>query len=226
VRLLAIAPPTGEVSSKIIDRWDQAGAVGQLGVLLRTPTAPIASLIDPRFRGLVEGCLSRRIPLILSCEGEALWRALKDPGPQRQAILDERVAGVQIRGNPSPQLLREIRRQLPDRTILGRSCHTQLQASAVRLDYTCVAPIFAPSTLQPGKQKKPAGLQLLRRWSRVLGSQERLFALGGMSASVIEPCLQAGAHGIAGIQAFFGTRSHVDRELGSMVPLIRRFFAD
>ena len=105
----------------------------------------------------------------------------------------------------------------PSTRLLGRSCHGIPQPGHTSVDYTLVAPIFAPTTGQPGRpagSKVPAGLVALRAWTREPGA--RVFALGGVGPATAAACLAAGADGLAGIGVFFGEPARVAQDVAAL----------
>ncbi len=94
-----------------------------------------------------------------------------------------------------------VRRLAPSDFLAGVSCHSlaeALAAQAAGADYILLGPIFAtPSKLRYGP---PLGLAKLRE--ATLQVSIPVFALGGITADRVAPCLQNGAAGIAGIRIF------------------------
>lgn len=226
-RLLAITPPEGATNPSIVDAWASASAHG-VAVLLRHPGAPLrelASMIrEGRLRGVAERCTSERIPLLLSLGPAELGHLARIGG---SAGLRQRtgapICGVQLRGDPTSAQLQELRRSLGPGW-LGRSCHGAPTGSHGPVDYTCVAPIFPPTTVQAGRLKTAAGLGVLRAWSS--GPQARIFALGGVGPTTAESCLAAGAWGLAGIGLFFGDPARVGEDVASVVQIVDRHLRD
>ena len=62
----------------------------------------------------------------------------------------------------------------------------------------------------PGEEKQAIGLDGLRRWADL---RDDIVALGGITASNARACLDAGAHGFAGIRAFFGPRAEARQDV-------------
>lgn len=224
MRLLAITPPASvlpRVDVAVVDVWLRAGAA-ELGiaVLLREPNAGLrATLDDARFAELREVLAEREIPTLVSVASDAVERdAIAELEAARPAL-----AGVQLRGDPSAPTIARWREQLPDR-ILGRSCHgvTPDAGPSALVDYSCVAPVFAPRTEQPGARKQAIGLDALRRWCSAV---PRVFALGGVDPSTAEACLAAGATGLAGISLFFGQSAVAHEHVGALRQVFARFEA-
>jgi len=196
-RLLAITPPAGPVDAGLVGAWSAGRAVG-LAVLLREPGTSPAGLVAAghRFAGLRRACAEAGVPCVLSVgpEGlEALGEALAVPG----------VVGVQLRGDPGVQRLEAARRVLGAARVLGRSCHGQPAGMGAWVDYSVLAPIFAPRTASPtpGPGKRAVGLGPLRGLAQ---REARVFALGGVTPERARACLEAGAWGLAAIRTFFG----------------------
>lgn len=226
-RLLAITPPEGAINPSIVDAWAPASALG-VAVLLRHPGASLdelASMIrDGRLRGVAERFSSKRIPLLLSLGAAELGHLALIGGVEG---LRERtgapICGVQLRGDPTPAQVEELRRSFGPGW-LGRSCHGAPTGVDGPVDYTCVAPIFPPTTVQAGRVKAAAGLGVLRAWSD--RPQARIFALGGVGPTTAESCLAAGAWGLAGIGLFFGDPARVGEDVASVVQIVDRHLRD
>lgn len=111
------------------------------------------------------------------------------------------------------------RRIAPPGFLMGVSCHSleeALEAEAARADYILLGPIFpTPSKLRYGP---PLGLEKLREVCRRV--RIPVLALGGMTVERVKPCLQAGAHGVAGISLFQNAPSveEVVRQLRAQFP--------
>lgn len=219
VRLLAITPPATiavELDLGLIPIWLEAGA-GELGlaVLLREPGAsPRQLLADARLLRLREALADRGVPAFLSLapaapEPEGLAQELRRATPP--------IAGAQLRGDPSAELCARWRALLPGFTV-GRSVHG-LAPTHADVDYSCLAPIHAPSTAQPGVIKEPIGLAGLRRWTAV---RDDVIALGGVTPHSASACLDAGARGLAGIRLFFGPRAETAQYVASVCQAFAR----
>ncbi len=208
-RLLAITPPEGRVDPRIVERWEEAGALRiGLAVLLRRPGDPTRTLDDPGLADLRRACTLRAIPLLLSCAAEA-FASMAD------ARL-EGLAGIQLRGDPDDATLERARRRLGGRT-LGCSAHGVPGAPdrCAAADYVCFAPVYPPRTATPGVEKSPAGVGALRAWTA--GGRRHVVALGGIAADNARACVEAGARGLAGIECFFGRPAAVTEDVRSMV---------
>ncbi|HLT38914.1 MAG TPA: thiamine phosphate synthase, partial [Enhygromyxa sp.] len=202
MRLLAITPPASvapRLDPGLVDAWIRGGAL-ELGiaVLLREPGAELqATLGDPRFAALRVALDDRGIPTLVSAAADAI----DEQTAELLIAARPALAGVQLRGDPSVADTQRARDLLGSRMI-GRSCHGQTpDPVAHAVDYTCLAPVFAPRTAQPGRPKQAIGLAALARWAAVV---PRVLALGGVDPGTASACLAAGASGLAGISLFFG----------------------
>ncbi len=212
-RLLAIPPPTGPVSPEIVASWAAAADLG-LALLLREPDRPAAAMLadDGRLAPLRRACRAAGIPMLLSIAAD-----------EADLPLPPDLAGLHLRGDPDLATLVRVRhRAVPrDRFILGRSCHGAPQPGHAHVDYTLFAPIFAPTTGQPGRplgSKQPAGLAALQTWTAAPGSV--VFALGGVTPATAADCLAAGAHGLAGIGVFFGDPGQVAQNVAALREIV------
>lgn len=220
--LLAITPPEGAVDPTLVARWLAAGAgpagrdrpprdAPRLAVLLREPGAAPGSLLDPRGRlgPFVRACRDAGLPLLLAVDPALVDDALGLP-----------VAGLHLRGDPAHADLARLRPRA--RGVLGRACHGAPQPGHELVDYTLLAPIFPPTTAQPGAplgSKRPIGLAGLRAWTADPGAQ--IAALGGIDADTGRACLEAGARALAGIGAFFGPPGQVEHSASALCELLR-----
>ena len=207
-RLLAITPPTGPVPGDILDRWLAAdlaipGTAGLgLAVLLRDPALTARALLtSERLAPLRRRCRDHAIPLILSIAPDAELPPLPPD-----------IAGLHLRGDPTPAQLAAVPR---DSLLRGRSCHGLPQPGHDQVDYTLFAPVFTPTT-SPGKS--PVGLAALQAWTR--DPQATIFALGGVTPATAPACLAAGAHGLAGIGVFFGEPTQVEQDVAALRDLV------
>jgi thiamine monophosphate synthase len=214
MRLLAITPPASvapRIDPAVVDVWIRGGAL-ELGiaVLLREPEAGIeATLEDPRLFELRAALAERGIPTLLSVSGDALdERGIATLHAARPAL-----AGVQLRGDPSLAVTCQVRAALRS-MLIGRSCHAVTPDPAEHpVDYTCLAPVFAPNTEQRGRSKQAIGLAALARWTAAV---PRVFALGGVVPSTAAACLAAGATGLAGISLFFGQSAAAQQNVAAL----------
>ncbi len=216
-RLLAITPPVGPVPADIVARWLGAGAL-DVALLLREPGTPAAEILAPhgRLAAIRSACVAHGIPVLLSIDASELGL----PVPSD-------IAGLHLRGDPDLPLLTRAHERQPvpsDRYAgpwLGRSCHGAPAPGNVLVDYTLFAPVFAPTTAQPGRppgSKIPAGLAALRAWTR--DPQAVVYALGGISPANAAACLAAGAHGLAGIGVFFGEPGQVAQDVAALREIV------
>lgn len=209
-RLLAITPPTGPVDPSIVEAWRDARALG-LAVLLREPGCGPEALVSDshRLAPLRRACAHAGVPWLLSVDparvGE-LGRVLGVPG----------LAGIQLRGDPSPAALEEARHRLGPARVLGRSCHGSPLPMGDRVSYSVLAPIFTPRTASPtpGPGKQAVGLAPLRAFAAV---EPHVFALGGITAERAPDCIRAGAFGLAAIGSFFGPPHEVADDVARWV---------
>lgn len=219
--LLAITPPEGAVDPTLVACWLAAGAeparpaparpAPGLAVLLREPGAAPADLLDRagRLGPFVRACRDAGLPLLVAVD-----RAFAD------LALELPVAGLHLRGDPAPADLARLRARA--RGLLGRACHGAPQPGHALVDYTLLAPIFPPTTAQPGAplgSKRPIGLAGLRAWTADPGA--RIVALGGIDADTGRACLDAGAGALAGIGAFFGPPEQVEHSASALCELLR-----
>lgn len=203
-KLLAITPPDGKVPDRF-DAWIQGGALEcGLAILLRTPQTPgIEVLLDPRFDRIRQAAKANDVPVLLGCSPVDLLSGALPSGGLEEA----NIAGVQLRGDPGPELLPPLRNLLGADAWIGRSSHVSPESDPPGFDHTCVSPIFVPTTPQAGKPVHPRGVRALHRWKSA--NHPNVLALGGVSAKNAESCVTAGADGLAGIGAFFGDEAAV-----------------
>jgi len=215
-RLLAVTPPTGPVPADSLAAW--CGVRTALAVLLREPGRRAAEVLaaEGRLAGLRRECRTAGVPMLLSVDQEDLAGL---------ATLPDDLAGVHLRGDPDPAALMAARARIgrlrPAGAWLGRSCHGAPQPGHEQVDYTLFAPVFAPTTAQPGKpigSKIPAGLAALTEWARAPGAC--VFALGGVGPVTAAACLAAGARGLAGIGVFFGEPGRVAQDVAALREII------
>jgi len=204
-RLLAIPPPDGPVPADILGPWLAAGARGLLAVLLRDPgRSPADILADhARLAPLRRACVAHAIPVLLAADTADLE-------------LPADLAGLHLRGDPDLATLKRARARLGDR-LLGRACHGEPQPGHDLVDYTLLAPIFAPRTASP-HPKHPAGLAALARWTA--DPRAHVIALGGITPATAHACLAAGARGLAGISGLFGDPAQVEQDVAAFVRLL------
>ena len=95
----------------------------------------------------------------------------------------------------------EVRDQI--RGWLGQSCHTnkELQtAQNANCNYVTLSPIFPPVS-KPNDPRESLGAKELAIRSRMF--QIPIFALGGITADLVEICNRTGCHGIASMGTIF-----------------------
>lgn len=192
---------------------DRRGLGAESGTQLTALTARIAEAIGAG------------VDLIQIRENDLLakdWIALVEPafeaarGTPTSVVVNDRLdvalalgaAGVHL-GQAS--LPAEVARRLaPPRFLVGVSCHAleeTREAETAGADYVLLGPIFeTPSKLAYGP---PLGLEALRAAASRL--KIPVLALGGITVERVHPCLDAGAHGIAGIRIFQNSSSLADR---------------
>jgi len=211
-RLLAITPPVGPVQEDSLVAW--CAGLGELAVLLREPGRCASEILahDGRLAALRRSCRDAGVPLLLSVDSAELAEL---------AVLPGDLAGVQLRGDPDLRALAAARTQVgrlrPTGAWLGRSCHGAPQPGHEIVDYSLFAPVFAPTTDQPGRSrgsKAPAGLAALASWTAAPGAW--VMALGGVGPGTAAACLAAGARGLAGIGVFFGEPGRVAQDVAAL----------
>jgi thiamine monophosphate synthase len=216
VRLLAITPPASlapVIDASLVDVWLAAGA-GALGlcVLLREPGASAEAILsDARLWPLRRRLAERGVPALLSVDGRTPERDL-----QLIRRADPAIAGVQLRGDPSEPTCASWRAQLGTGAMIGRSIHgtrPETDPEPATIDYSCLAPIFPPNTVQPGDAKSAIGLAGLRSWT---ARRSDIIALGGVGPANARACLEAGAHGLAGIRLFFGRSDEAGQDVEAL----------
>lgn len=227
IQLLAITPPSGPVEASVIDIWEAAGILGDppeprinlngapetrvgtsvfFALLLRQPGASPADLVGGRLQEIVAACRRRGIPLLVSVDPDRLREGIA-------TVADHGLAGMQLRGDPSREVLARARDALGGR-VLGRSVHGadgDVGTNHDLVDYSCFAPVFTPRT---GPAKAAAGLDALRSWTADVGAH--VLALGGVTASNAGECLRAGARGVASIATFLGPPPVVVEDLSHL----------
>jgi|GEM_PF-1656412 len=149
------------------------------------------------------------------------------PHAPHQPVPSDSPPGARMQPVPSDSPPRAPRQPVPSDSPpgsgpwLGRSCHGDPQPGHDLVDYTLFAPVFAPTTAQPGRpsgSKIPAGLVALRAWTAAAGAV--VYALGGISPANAAACLAAGAHGLAGIGVFFGQPGQVAQDVAALREIV------
>lgn len=108
--------------------------------------------------------------------------------------------GVHLGGASLPTNV--VRHLLPERMLLGVSCHSAedlASAASDGADYALLSPVFKPSSKQDNRPT--LGIDGFRRLAHC--STIPVLALGGISAANESELREAGAHGYAAIGAFF-----------------------
>lgn len=192
----------------------------RLGVLLRRAQTPGAALLrDDALMAFAQRCNAAGHCVVLSCTAtdieskEVSARSLSRVG----------LRGIQIKGDPPDAIFHAVSRALGEDFVVGRSCHGPAPAAAdAPWSYTTVAPVFRIPQEKPEKPSEGIGVDTLRRWCEAV---PQVFALGGIVAANIAPCLEAGAFGVAGIRLFFGDAAHVMDNMNALGRAIERHTA-
>jgi thiamine-phosphate pyrophosphorylase len=101
-------------------------------------------------------------------------------------------------GSPAPHVWRAF---TPPGFLIGVSCHNldELRAAEDQgADYAVFGPVFAPRS--KASNLEPRGIEGLAQAARAVGIP--VLALGGITASNTEACVQAGAAGVAAISLY------------------------
>ena len=101
-------------------------------------------------------------------------------------------------GSPAPHVWRAL---TPPGFLIGVSCHTLDEVRAAEdqgADYAVFGPVFAPRSKATGLE--PRGIEGLVQAVRAV--RIPVLALGGITATNAEDCVQAGAAGIAAISLY------------------------
>lgn len=128
--------------------------------------------------------------------GRALVQALSIP-----VVVSERLdvalacgaAGVQLQADSMPAV--GVRSQVPEGFLIGGSVTDATDTAAAHADYVTIGPVF-------GGGAATIGLEGFRRLVAAVGRPA--IAIGGIDAGSVRAVLQAGAAGIAVIEAVFG----------------------
>jgi thiamine-phosphate pyrophosphorylase len=207
---MAITPPTGAVATALVDVWLDAGVeAGDVAVLLRSPgLAPDATLA--RTAALAERSRAAGYPLWLSVD------TMVPPTPD--LVAHAGLSGVVVRGDPDAAALDAMQCSCPGLAV-SRSAHGEPRPVAPPPHFSTYAPVFAPRTSQPGRDKVAVGIDALARFCA--GVPEPVFALGGISAENAESVMAAGAWGLASIRAFFGPPRTVVHDVEALLSAAR-----
>lgn len=209
IELLAITPPEGCPSSALPELWTAAG-VHRAGfaVLLRSPGRTPRQLLA-QFGPWIDVCRQYSISTLLSAD-------LHNGADALHIAAQEGLAGLHLRGDPSPSALEPLRAAAP-RLIFGRSCHgRRSDETHASVDYTCIAPIFPPQSRE-SRGKTAVGLSTLSAWCT---EGRWIVALGGVSPENATSCFRSGARGVASIASFLGTRQQVTENVRRLVEIV------
>ncbi len=129
---------------------------------------------------------------------EHIWELSPDTMISINANLEvaaELEAGFHTGSEGTP--VSDARKRLGPEPVVGFSAHYLTEASAAvadGADYVFFSPIFA-SPSKPGFVG--VGVNELREFCRRIGDDVPVFAVGGITPERVEPCLEAGAYGVA-----------------------------
>lgn len=156
----------------------------------------VVMLRDPQLTGAELAAWARELRRATHEVGAQLW---VNDRLDVAAIID--ADGVHL-GRRSVNVV-DARRLLGEGAVVSMSAHDLDDVSRAR-DAGAGAVLFSPVFASPGKGASLGldGLHVAR--AQLEGSPTRLVALGGIDASVVGPCLAAGAHGVAAIRADLG----------------------
>jgi thiamine monophosphate synthase len=178
-RLLSFSPPDPGGVSRWVAVSPALAAVPGVGLLLRLLVER-----DWDTDAWLDELVDTGAPIIVHA---------RSPGGVRLAA--ERGLGLHLPSWADPQACRG-----RIRGPLGMSCHglADLARAAVCCDYATLSPVFAPRSKPI--ERPPIGLAGLRL--ACAESPLPVLALGGLGPEGVEACLEAGAHGVAGIGSF------------------------
>ncbi|MDP8959131.1 MAG: thiamine phosphate synthase [Actinomycetota bacterium] len=111
------------------------------------------------------------------------------------------VAGVHLAASEDWRPVEELE------LVVGRSCHDLDELRRARqtgADYATLSPLY-PSPSKPG-YGPTLGPERLAMLLRQVRNAPPVFALGGMTAERVQPCLEAGAYGVAVMGAVMGAQ--------------------
>jgi thiamine monophosphate synthase len=174
-RLLSISPPDPGAAATWVARAPELVAAGADGLLLRV-------LVDsePRIRSWLETLIDTGATLLVHA---------RTPGGRELA--SELGIGLHLPDGAASSA---------GTGLAGASCHDRLglDRAAEGCDYALLSPVFSPASKQ--SNSRPLGVRGFG--AAIEGVRLPVLALGGINPSRIPGCLQAGAHGVAGIGAF------------------------
>lgn len=143
-----------------------------------TPARPLASAL----------LINSRTDVALAVQADGIHLRSDDVSPQEvRAIWEKCVAGISARERP------------PRSPLIGVSCHSPVevtQAAANGATFAVFAPVFEK---KDASETHPTGLKLL---SEACQAKIPVLALGGITLSNAQSCIDAGASGIAAIRLF------------------------
>lgn len=118
--------------------------------------------------------------------------------------------GIDARGVHRPQagLPIHVVRQLVEHRLIGVSCHDGFEvaeAVADGADFVTLSPVFGTSS-KPAVE--PIGIPTVRDVTASVNVP--VFVLGGVTPSRIEPCIEAGAHGVAVLSGIMEAKDPYD----------------
>jgi thiamine-phosphate pyrophosphorylase len=195
VRLLLVTDPRyGEVhAAEVILAAVRALPPGSFAVQLRDKVSPLARYQSSAAM-LRAFTRAHHVPLILN----------GDPETARLVGADGLHVGAP-RADGRPVTLREAREVLGEDAFLSVPAHDEVDVeNAARdgADMVLVSPIRSGNAKQGrGVEAISAAAAILRRTPR----RARLFALGGLTAADVAPCMAAGADGVAVVRALLET---------------------
>lgn len=99
----------------------------------------------------------------------------------------------------NPAKVENVERPIPTHQWLSMACHNlpELEVAQELADYVLVSPVHETNTHPQANALTWSGFKVITDKARI-----PCYALGGMKESEVEPCLQSGGQGIAGISCF------------------------
>lgn len=223
-RLWAVSPPRGEVEAALVDRWQAAGLLPSLALLMRPGPGEWARHgleFAPRLRGFWSRVRAlpdaNRLPIWLAVSASSL--------PTGAELRSSGFAGVHLKGDWTPERVAlALAKFCPENPSDSIDLHAPTQAAPeaprslavslslhvddhrlppeleARLSHATFAPVFTPRT--DGEHKRPVGVRALEHACRCLPFP--VIALGGVQPQHIGELFEAGAHGVATIRGLFG----------------------